>query len=128
MVACGLFMLLLFTVGVFFGIRKTLWKKKWLFRIYLYSLPLPWFAVITGWFIAEHGRQPWVVYGILPTRLGTSSLTTGDLVTSLAGFMIFYTSLFIVELYLMFKYARIGPSSLHTGRYHFEKLLKPTQD
>lgn len=125
MVACGLWMLILFLTAVVFGIKKSLWKKKWLLRTYLYSLPLPWIAIIAGWFIAEHGRQPWIVYGILPTRLGASSISSGDVITSLVGFMAFYTILFIIELFLMFKYARIGPSSLHTGRYHFEKLLKP---
>jgi len=121
MVACGLFMLVLFLTAVFFGLRHTLWKKRWLLRVYIYSIPLPWIAIICGWFIAEHGRQPWVVYGILPTDLGASTLTAGDVAMSLAGFMIFYTSLFIVELFLMFKYARLGPSSLRTGRYFLER-------
>lgn len=121
MLFCGLFMLLLFLTGVFFGIKKTLYNKRWLLRIYLYSLPLPWFATTAGWFVAEHGRQPWLVDQILPTSLGTSSLATSDVVTSLVGFMVFYTVLLVVELYLMFKYARLGPSSLRTGHYHFEK-------
>jgi cytochrome d ubiquinol oxidase subunit I len=47
-------------------------------------------------------------------------LQVNDLYFSLAGFMGFYTLLLVVELYLMFKYARLGPSSLHTGKYHFE--------
>ena len=122
MVFCALFMLLLFLTGVFFGLKQTLWKKKWLLRIYLYSLPLPWFATTAGWFIAEHGRQPWLVDQILPTSLGASTISSGDVVTSLIGFTFFYSILFVVELFLMFKYARVGPSSLHTGRYHFEKL------
>jgi cytochrome d ubiquinol oxidase subunit I len=47
-------------------------------------------------------------------------LTVGDLIGSIAGFMILYTLLLVVEVYLMVKFVRIGPSSLHTGRYHFE--------
>lgn len=121
MVACGLIMLAIFCCAVFFGIRKTMWKKRWMLRWFLYSLPLPWIAVLTGWFIAEHGRQPWVVYGILPTSMGASDLSAQSVLTSLIGFMVLYTSLFAVELFLMFKYARLGPSSLQTGRYHFEK-------
>ena len=69
----------------------------------------------------EYGRQPWAIGGILPTRMGVSSLSTGDLWFSLGGFVFFYTLLLIAELFLMFKYARLGPSSLHSGRYHFEQ-------
>ena len=53
--------------------------------------------------------------------LASSSLTPTDLYLSIAGFVVFYTVLFIIEIMLMFKYARLGPSSLHTGRYHHEQ-------
>jgi cytochrome bd ubiquinol oxidase subunit I len=56
----------------------------------------------------------------LPTHLSTSSLSTGDLYFSIAGLIGFYTILLMIELFLMFKYARLGPSALHTGRYYFE--------
>ena len=62
----------------------------------------------------------WRVRSWFRTRRRTSSLSSGDLYFSLAGFVGFYTLLLVVELYLMFKYARLGPSSLATGRYHFE--------
>jgi cytochrome d ubiquinol oxidase subunit I len=86
----------------------------------LFSIPLPWVAIETGWFVAEYGRQPWTIAGVLPTHLSASTRTVNDLYFSLSGFVIFYTLLLIVELYLMFKYARLGPSALHTGKYHFE--------
>jgi cytochrome d ubiquinol oxidase subunit I len=70
-----------------------------------------------GWFVAEYGRQPWTIFGILPTNLSTSTISVNSLYGSLAGFMFFYTGLLVVEMYLMFKYARLGPSSLGTGRY-----------
>ena len=57
---------------------------------------------------------------MLPTHLSASSLQPSDLYLSLAGFILFYTALFVIEIKLMFKYARLGPSSLHTGRYHHE--------
>ena len=56
----------------------------------LLSLPLPWIALELGWLVAEHGRQPWVVEGILPTFLGSSTSTARDLITSLGGFALFY--------------------------------------
>jgi cytochrome bd ubiquinol oxidase subunit I len=52
--------------------------------------------------------------------MSTSTLGTGDLLFSLFGFIGFYTLLLIVELYLMFRFGRLGPSSLHTGRYALE--------
>jgi cytochrome d ubiquinol oxidase subunit I len=73
------------------------------------------------------GRQPWTIWGILASHLSTSSLSAGDLYFSLAGFMGFYTLLLIIEMFLMFKYARLGPSSLHTGRYFFEKQQAAAQ-
>ncbi|MBX9705490.1 MAG: cytochrome ubiquinol oxidase subunit I, partial [Gammaproteobacteria bacterium] len=82
---------------------------------------VPWIAAEFGWAVAEVGRQPWVVNGILPTFMGSSSVSVSQVHFSLWGFFVFYTTLFIVEIYLMFKYARLGPSSLHTGQYHFEK-------
>ena len=84
-------------------------------RCALYSIPLPWIAAELGWFVAEYGRQPWVISEVLPTSLGVSTLSKQDLYFSLAGFVGFYTLLLVVELYLMFKYARLGPSSLGTG-------------
>jgi cytochrome d ubiquinol oxidase subunit I len=73
-----------------------------------------------GWIVAEYGRQPWSISEVLPTHLSVSSVTTAQIWFSLGGFIAFYTALLAVELYLMFKYARLGPSSLGTGRYHFE--------
>lgn len=121
MVAMGVLMLFIFAASFYFTAKRTIGTKKWLLRLALYAIPAPWIAAEAGWIVAEMGRQPWTISGILPTHLSTSSLTTSDLYFSLAGFMGFYTLLLIVEMFLMFKYARLGPSSLHTGRYFFEK-------
>ncbi len=121
MVASGFLMLFIFAAAFFYCARREAGQKKWLLKMALYGLPLPWIAAETGWFVAEYGRQPWSIGEVLPTHLSVSSLQTGDLWFSLAGFIGFYTLLLIVEMYLMFKFARLGPSSLHTGRYHFEK-------
>jgi cytochrome d ubiquinol oxidase subunit I len=120
MVAAGFLMLLLFVVTFYYCARRQVQQKRWILRAALYSIPLPWLAAEAGWFVAEYGRQPWAIGEVLPTHLATSTLETGDLIFSLSGFIGFYTLLLIVELYLMFKYARLGPSSLKTGRYHEE--------
>jgi cytochrome d ubiquinol oxidase subunit I len=120
MVAVGFLMLFMITAGFVLNARRKLEGHRWLLRMFLWGIPLPWIAIETGWFVAEYGRQPWAIGEVLPTFLATSTLTFSDLVISLAGFVTFYTILAIIEVFLMFKFARIGPSSLHTGRYHFE--------
>lgn len=121
MVGSGFLMLFIFVACFYYCARRIADQKPWLLKLALYGIPLPWIAAEAGWFVAEYGRQPWAIGEILPTYLATSSLSTGDLLFSLAGFIGFYTLLLIVEMYLMFKYARLGPSSLKTGRYHFEQ-------
>lgn len=120
MVAMGFLMLFIFAASFYFTAKRNIEKQTWLLRLALYAIPAPWIAAEFGWIVAEMGRQPWTISGILPTHLSASSLSTGDLYFSLAGFIGFYTLLLIIELFLMFKYARLGPSSLHTGKYHFE--------
>lgn len=109
MVACGMFFILLFAVGFYLSIKQTLDKSKWYWYVSFYSLPLPWVAAEFGWIVAEYGRQPWIVQGILPTFLGVSTINITQISTSLCGFIIFYSILALVEIYLMIKYIRIGP-------------------
>ncbi|SNS30767.1 cytochrome ubiquinol oxidase subunit I [Antarctobacter heliothermus] len=83
---------------------------RWALRIAVLIIPAPWIAAELGWFVAEYGRQPWTVDGVLPTALSVSHLSVQDLLLTLAGFMIFYTVLFVVEMGLMLKYIRRGPT------------------
>jgi cytochrome d ubiquinol oxidase subunit I len=120
MVACGVAMLAIFGLAFYYCATRVADQKRWLMRLAVWAIPLPWIAAETGWFVAEFGRQPWTISGILPTHLSVSSLSADQLWFSIGGFALFYTVLLIIELYLMIKYVRIGPSSLHTGRYCFE--------
>ncbi len=122
MVFIGFFLLALLIYALIAARRGTAWRKRGLLRLALCSIPLPFLAAELGWFVAEFGRQPWAIYEILPTGLATSSLSVADVKASLTAFVLMYLGLFAVELFLMFKYARLGPSALHTGRYHFESL------
>ena len=117
MVALGFAMLALFGLALWYSIKGNFAQRPWLLRWALWSLPLPWISCEMGWFVAEYGRQPWTIYGVLPTHLSVSTLTVNSLYGSLAGFVGFYTLLLIVEMYLMVKFARQGPGSLGTGRY-----------
>ncbi|MBB4953651.1 cytochrome d ubiquinol oxidase subunit I [Agrobacterium vitis] len=82
--------------------RYALWIAVWI-------IPAPWIAAEMGWIVAELGRQPWTVDGVLPTALSASNLSVLDLLITLAGFVAFYTVLFIIEMGLMIKYIRKGP-------------------
>jgi cytochrome d ubiquinol oxidase subunit I len=112
--------LFIFACAFLFCARQTVMKHRWLLRLAVLAIPLPWLAAELGWVVAEYGRQPWTIAGVLPTFISASSLEPGTVYFSLAGFVGFYTALLVVELYLMVKYIRLGPSSLHTGRYHLE--------
>ena len=119
MVACGFIMLIVFVIAVFVSsVRKS--RIDWVLKLSLYTMPLPWIACETGWFVAEFGRQPWTIAEVLPTFLSASSLTEWDLILSLSGYVVLYSVFLVIEIFLMMKYIKLGPSSLHKRRYHFE--------
>jgi cytochrome bd ubiquinol oxidase subunit I len=122
MVGLGFAMLLLFALAFWSTLKTNCAQKPWLLKAALWMLPAPWLACELGWFVAEYGRQPWTIYGVLPTHLSVSTLSVGNLYGSLAGFIGFYTVLLVVEIYLMQKFARQGPGSLGTGRYSHEPV------
>ncbi|WP_439212813.1 cytochrome ubiquinol oxidase subunit I [Duffyella gerundensis] len=126
MVLSGVLMLGIFIFAFWSVIRNRIGQRPWLLKAALYGIPLPWIAIESGWFVAEYGRQPWAIGEILPTAVANSSLTTGDLLFSMGLICGLYTLFLIVEMYLMFKFARLGPSSLRTGRYHHEQPLTLT--
>ncbi|MEI7186292.1 cytochrome ubiquinol oxidase subunit I [Dickeya dianthicola] len=123
MVACGVLMLLIIGLSFWMVLRNKIGQKRWLHRVALYGIPLPWIAVEAGWFVAEYGRQPWAIGEVLPTAVANSSLTAGDILFSMGLICGLYTLFLVAEMYLMFKYARLGPSSLKTGAYHFEQPI-----
>ncbi len=121
MVLIAFSLLALIAVSFWASLRNRIVRHRGLLRWALWSIPLPWIACEVGWFVAEYGRQPWTIHGVLPTHLSTSALDAGSVMFSLGGFALFYTLLLVAELYLIFKYARLGPSSLGTGRYDLEQ-------
>ena len=109
MVGLGLWFIALFAAGFWLSAKRQLDRyRPYLWAAFL-TLPLPWVAAELGWIVAEYGRQPWVIVGVLPTALGVSSTTAGNVLTSLTGFALFYTSLLVVDLFLLTKYIRLGP-------------------
>ena len=121
MVGAGMAMLVVFALAFWQSVRQKKGFSPWLLCMVLLSLPLPWLAVEAGWFTAEFGRQPWTIQDVLPTFMSASDLNVANLWTSIIAITLFYSVFLVVELFLMTKFARKGPSSLKTGRYHFEK-------
>jgi len=96
------------------------WKSFVDFKIFLYimlaALPLPYITVQLGWLVAELGRQPWIVYGVLKTAGSTSSaVSAAQVVFSLAGFTVLYGVLGVIDIYLLIKYAKMGPEKGSSG-------------
>ncbi|MGO3859713.1 MAG: cytochrome ubiquinol oxidase subunit I [Neisseriaceae bacterium] len=120
MVALGFWFIIVFIMANYYLHSNKLQEKRWFLKVCLWSIPLPWVAAELGWIVAEMGRQPWTISGILPTHLSVSQLDIGQVWFSLAGLLSIYTLLFIIEMYLMLKYIKLGPASLKTGRYSGE--------
>jgi cytochrome d ubiquinol oxidase subunit I len=90
---------------------------RWFLKLALFSLPLPWLAAELGWFLAEYGRQPWIIEGALPTFLGVSSLSVSQIIMTMAGFTLLYGALAVVEVFLMVTTIRQGPYPLKSDTF-----------
>lgn len=121
MVACGFLMLAVFAIAFYQNARRRIGQNRTFLKAIMFTLPLPWIACETGWFVAEYGRQPWAIGEVLPVHVAVSNLTTGQIWLSLGLMTALYTVFLIAEMYLMIRFAKQGPSSLHTGRYALEK-------
>ncbi len=120
MVALGLYFIGLFAVMFWKACARKLDASRALLWVTVISLPLPWIAAELGWTTAEVGRQPWTIDGILPTALSVSSLPAWNVAVSIAGFVIIYSSLLVVEMFLMVRAVRKGPGQVMMPANMFE--------
>lgn len=109
MVALGFYFIVFFAVAFWLSTRGKLAAHPRLLKIAFWSLPLPWVAIECGWFVAEYGRQPWVIEGVLPTYYAASGLTLWDLAISLTVFIVIYTVLLIIGIKVMTHAIKAGP-------------------
>jgi len=116
MVGLGTYFILASLVAVFLSYRKNLEDYRWFLAILLFSIPLPYIANQLGWIVAEMGRQPWIVYGVLKTAAGVSkNISAAQVWVSLLGFTALYSCLGIIDIYLLTKYAKKGPDNDLSG-------------
>ncbi|ALL12418.1 cytochrome ubiquinol oxidase subunit I [Caulobacter henricii] len=108
MAGTGLLLIALFaTAFVLVTLRKH--QTKWFLILAVCAIPLPWIASELGWVLAEVGRQPWAVEGVLPTFLGASSLSVAQLWTTIIAFTLLYGALAVVEVGLILRHIKKGP-------------------
>ena len=112
MAGLGMLFALLSLLAVVLSKRDLLERYPLFLKILVWSIPLPYLANQFGWIVAEMGRQPWIVYGVMKTSDGVSkSITTGQVAASLVGFVLLYGLLGAIDIFLLTKYARKGPDS-----------------
>ena len=118
MVGCGLLMLLIAWVGLYLSVKGSIEQNRLLLWATFLSFPLPFIAILTGWFTAEVGRQPWTVYGVLRTAdLVTPFLTARAATTSLIVFCVVYAFIFTFGVFYIHRLLRAGPAG---------SLVRPT--
>jgi cytochrome d ubiquinol oxidase subunit I len=110
MVVLGTYFVAMMLIGIF--TRKRLLENPWYLRLMLFSLPLPFLAHTAGWVLAEVGRQPWIVYGLMKTADAVSPIAASQVAVSLVAFILVYGLLGAVGYYLIAKYARLGPDAV----------------
>jgi cytochrome d ubiquinol oxidase subunit I len=110
MLTAGLVMVLLALLGLYVVLRRQVEKHRWFLRLLPWAIVLPFLANTSGWLMAEVGRQPWIVFGVMRTETGVSVVVSaGTVLLSLAVFTLIYAALLVAEVYLLAKFARKRP-------------------
>ncbi|GGE57538.1 MAG TPA: cytochrome ubiquinol oxidase subunit I [Paenalcaligenes hominis] len=109
MVGIGFYLIAFFLVAFYLASKDRITHSPRFLKFALFSIPLPWIAIECGWFVAEFGRQPWAIEGVLPTYYAASGLSVVDLAISLSIFIVLYTILAIVGTKVMLKAIKHGP-------------------
>ena len=116
MVGAGILMILLSGWGVWLARRDkapALARSQWFRRAAIWGMCLPFIANATGWIFTEAGRQPWIVYGLMKTAAGVSTVTTADIALTLVAFVLVYGAIGAVDVWLLVRAA--GKSLDDTG-------------
>jgi len=116
MIAVGMLLIVLTTIGKILQKRNKLFNKRWLMIVFVWSVLLPEIGNQVGWYTAEVGRQPWVVYGLLRTSEALSkAVTANQVLFSLILFAAVYTLLFVLFIFLLNRKIQHGPEYRQTN-------------
>jgi cytochrome d ubiquinol oxidase subunit I len=109
MVGIGVLMLTMAIVGIVLWRRGTLFSTRWFLHFAAWMTPAGFVAVLCGWYTAEIGRQPWIVYGLMHTADGFSGVPLGSVIASLVTFVVVYAIVFGFGVWYLVKLFRAGP-------------------
>ena len=109
MVGIGFLMLVIAVTGAVLAVRKRLYSTRWFLRLLTLASPLGFVAIVAGWYTAEIGRQPYVIYGLLRTADAVSPVTAGSVTLSLAMFFVIYSAVFGAGFWYLLRTIRTGP-------------------
>jgi cytochrome bd ubiquinol oxidase subunit I len=109
MVALGFYFVFLFAMALFYVFKKDFEKKRWFYRLALFSFPLPYLAGQAGWIVAESGRQPWVIQDLMTTMAAVSNINVSAVQTTFWMFAGIFTALAVAEVNIMIRQIKIGP-------------------
>ena len=112
MVGLGGFLLLLMVVVLWAERKGKMQQLTWLQHVALWSIPLVYFAGQAGWIVAEAGRQPWVIEGLLPTKAAVSSVSVGAVQTTFFLFVAIFTLFLAIEIRILLKAIKKGPEGV----------------
>ena len=112
MVGLGGFLLLLMVVVLWAERKGKMQQLTWLQHVALWSIPLVYFAGQAGWIVAEAGRQPWVIEGLLPTKAAVSSVSVGAVQTTFFLFVTIFTLFLAIEIRILLKAIKKGPEGV----------------
>lgn len=116
MVGSGMLMILLALLALYLYVRGKVTEKPWILKLLVLSIALPYIANSTGWILTEMSRSPWIVYGLLKIDQAVSpTVSAGYVLASLIVFTLVYSVLIVIDVALMFKFAKQSPLA-NTGK------------
>lgn len=115
MVILGMMFILIAAIFLYLSVKDKLENHKWLLRIGIWTFPLAFIASMAGWIVAEVGRQPWTIQGLLPTMISTSNISTNAVILTFWVFATVLTVLLIAEIRIMLNVIKNGPAKKKGG-------------
>ena len=109
MVALSFYFVFFFALVFWLTVKGRIAQSSKTLKLAMWTIVTPWIAIECGWFVAEYGRQPWVIDGILPTHYAVSHLSVTSLLISLAIYFTLYLTIFIVGTKVMLSAIKKGP-------------------
>jgi cytochrome d ubiquinol oxidase subunit I len=124
MVGIGTILIGFFALGCLLLLRRALVDSRWYLWLLMIAMPFPYIATEAGWCVAEMGRQPWIIYGLMRTAAGVSpNVSAGETIFTLLGFMGLYALIGLIYLWVLVRLIGRGPNDEPIGSYDTAQTL-----